>query len=140
MLLVATSLRPSPIHGLGCFTTQRIRRGQVVWIYDPRIDLRLTLSALGALPETARAFFHHYGYVDMQRGEPAVTLCADNAKHMNHSATPNVVNGEDDDGAETNVAARDIEAGEELTCDYFSFDLDAERKLGRRLVAHSAPR
>jgi len=69
-----------------------------------------------------------------------VTLCADNAKHMNHSDSPNVVNGEDGDGVETNVAARDIEAGEELTCDYYSFDLDAARKLGRRLIASSTSR
>lgn len=29
-----------------------------------------------------------------------------------------------------NIAARDIEAGEELTCNYKDFDSDASRKLG----------
>jgi len=52
----------------------------------------------------------------MVRGERVVTLFGDHAKHMNHS----------DEGAE-------------LTCDYYSFDLDAERKLGERGRGDTAP-
>ena len=56
-----------------------------------------------------------------------ITLCGDHAKHMNHSDDPNLLD------LETNVAARDIAAGEELTCNYYIFDLDASRKLrGKR--------
>jgi SET domain-containing protein len=42
---------------------------------------------------------------------------------MNHSEKPNLLD------LETNIAARDIQAGEELTCNYYLFDLDADRKL-----------
>ena len=40
---------------------------------------------------------------------------------MNHSFQPNC----DDRGPDT-VAAHDIEAGEELTCDYRSFDMKSK--------------
>ena len=83
---------------------------------------------IAALPVPAQEFFNMYGYVEMRGGRPVVTLCGDHAKHMNHSDTPDLIDGEPH--LDTNVAARDIEAGEELTCDYHSFDLDAERKLG----------
>ena len=130
MLIVHTSLKPSPIHGLGCFTNQRIRRGDIVWVFDPRIDRRLPVEDLTGLPEPAQELFHRYGYVEMYRGQRVVTLCGDHSKHMNHSDTPNLINGEEP--LDTNVAVRDIEEGEELTCNYYSFDLDAERKLGTR--------
>ena len=50
---------------------------------------------------------------------------------MNHSDKPNVIEGDPD--REENIAARDIEAGEELTCNYHAFDLDAVRKLSGAL-------
>jgi uncharacterized protein len=130
MLLVDTTLGPSSINGLGCFTNQRIRQGETVWLFDQRIDFRLPLAAVGDLPWPAQDFFHKYGYVEVVGGERVVTLCGDHAKHMNHSDDPNLVSL--DEEIDSNIAARDIEEGEELTCDYYSFDLDAERKLGER--------
>jgi hypothetical protein len=132
MLLIDASLRPSPISGLGCFTNEPIRRGDIVWIFDERIDVRLPVDELAALPKATQAFFHKYGYVEVLDGRRTVTLCGDHAKHMNHSDAPNLVNS--DDGLDGNIAARDIRAGEELTCDYYSFDLDAERKLSPQHV------
>jgi len=52
-------------------------------------------------------------------------ISSDHSKHMNHSDRPNVIQG---DGY-FDIAARDIEPGEELTCDYHTFDLDAKLKL-----------
>lgn len=52
-----------------------------------------------------------------------MVLCGDNARFMNHSFEPNC----DDDGGEFTTAARDIEAGEELTCDYRRFDAPSAR-------------
>jgi hypothetical protein len=40
----------------------------------------------------------------------------DGAKYINHSCTPNLV--ESTDGSHRTYAAKDIEAGEELTIDY----------------------
>lgn len=64
----------------------------------------------------------------MQGDRKVIILCGNRAKHMNHSDTPNCLNTFMD-GVEVNIAARDIAPGEELTCDYDRFDLDARQKL-----------
>ena len=54
-------------------------------------------------------------------------LCGDNAKSMNHADEPNC---EDPEGEYT-LTRRLVRAGEELTCDYRSFDLESrESGLG----------
>lgn len=122
MLRVKTELRASPLHGLGCFSAQDVARGELVWRFDEGLDVVVPASELDSLPLTTREFLKTYGYVL----DGTVVLCGDHARHMNHSAKPNVI--EIDDGS--NVAARDIAVGEELTCDYFSFDALAGAKLG----------
>jgi hypothetical protein len=133
MLLIRASVRPSPIHGLGCFTEERISAGQVVWIFDARIDTRVAIADLPTLPGSARDFLLAYRYEEMHEGERTIVLCGDHAKYMNHSDAPNLID------SETNIAARDIEAGEELTCNYYTFDLDAHRKLGSRAGERRRP-
>lgn len=124
MILVRTSLRPSPVHGLGCFTEEAIAKGQRVWVYDDRIDCRIAADDLPDLPPSIQEFLDVYGYAEVYEGRKVIVLCGDLSKHMNHSADPNLTN----DGPD-NIAARDIQPGEELTCDYYSFDLDAASKF-----------
>ena len=50
MFIVRTSLRPSLIQGLGCFADEPIRKGQVVWEFDPRLDIRIPLADIEAFP------------------------------------------------------------------------------------------
>jgi SET domain-containing protein len=50
---------------------------------------------------------------------------------MNHSDHANLI--EAGNGDAFNIAARDILAGEELTCDYNAFDTDASFKLQHHL-------
>jgi SET domain-containing protein len=131
MLLVKSRIRRSRIHGVGCFTEERIKKGQTVWIFDDRIDARVPVSELMSLPEPTREFLQMYGYEEMHEGQRTIVLCGDHARHMNHSEEPNLID------ADTNIAARDIEAGEELTCNYYASDLDAHRKLSRRRRART---
>lgn len=128
MLLIRASVRPSPIHGMGCFTEEPIQKGQLVWILDERIDLCIPASELETMPEATQAFLNMYAYATIMDGEKVLVLCGDHSKHMNHADDPNLLEGEGD--ISTNVAARDIRVGEELTCDYHCFDLDASCKLG----------
>jgi hypothetical protein len=56
---------------------------------------------------------------------------------MNHSDTPNLYDTPDN---LQELASRDIEVGEELTCNYFLFDLHAAEKLGQgkyKLAIHT---
>lgn len=125
MLIVKTLLKYSEIHGLGCFAGEDIKKSQTVWRLDPGIDLVFVEGDLSKLPNSFKEFLKVYAYSPLSSGEKTYILCADHARHMNHSEEPNLL--ETPDGL--NVAIRDIKAGEELTCDYNQFDRDASVKL-----------
>lgn len=126
MMCVKSSVRYSPIHGLGCYTDEDIKKGQVVWKFDPRFDLEVKASELATLPQVTKDFFRTYAYGHGEGENKTYILCGDHARHMNHSTDANLL----EEGAEgLNIAARDISAGEELTCDYTLFDTDYKTKL-----------
>lgn len=127
MLLVATELRPSPIHGIGCFTTQFIPAGTVVWTFTPGFDLEIDPADLDALSAPAREQFIKYSYLDVVTGK--YVLCFDDARFFNHSDSPNVLDGSMPATTQSSVASRDIQPGEELTCDYRSFDAQSRLDL-----------
>ncbi len=119
MLLVKTYLDRSAIHGIGLFAGERIRKGTVIWRRSPEIDLLLTADQIAKLHLVARAQIEKYTYLDGMLGK--FVLCGDDARFFNHADAPNC-HDIPDKGGGTTVAARDIEAGEELTSDYASFD------------------
>jgi uncharacterized protein len=127
MLLVSTTVKSSPIHGLGCFASERIKKGQLVWRYDERLDRRIPAADLHALPQPAQDFLRMYAYRETYHGQDVYTLCGDHARHMNHSEAANLLSTGPD--LEMDVAVRDIEIGEELTCNYNEFDQDIGHKL-----------
>jgi len=122
MLLIPVHIGPSKIHGLGCFTDIDIKKGETVWVYDERIDLRIPKADVLAFPKPIQDYLNMYAYEEVYNGAHVMVLCGDHSKHMNHSGDPNLLEGE----GGTNVAGRDIAAGEELTCDYTSFDLSVK--------------
>ena len=125
MLLVKVTLQPSPIHGLGIFAAEDIAQGQIAWRFDPRIDPLIPQEEVTSLPEGVQEFLYTYGYVTEMHGRRWVLLCGDHAKHTNHADHPNLGETEDQ-GLPAEVALRDIAAGEELTCNYYDFDLEAD--------------
>lgn len=133
MLLVQAYLKDSAIHGMGCFAGQDIAAGAVVWRFDAGLDVVIAATALAELPPEIASFLRIYTYGQGEGTDKTYILCGDHARHMNHSDDPNVI--EATDGSAINYAARAIFAGEELTCNYFAFDSDAEDKLGRRSPA-----
>lgn len=116
MLRVPTRLAPSRIHGLGVFATQRIAKGTTVWDFDAPVDQAIHVNHLASLPPWVQQYVATYGY----REGHMIVLCGDDARYFNHSKTPNCRSGH---GTQT-IAVRDIEAGEELTDDYETFDED----------------
>jgi len=126
MFVVRTSLRLRPIQGLGCFAEESIKIGQVVWQFDPCLDIRIPIAELSNYPVAIQEHFRIYTYVEKDGEQEVMVYCADLSKHMNHSDTPNLFDTPDN---HQEIALRDIEIGEELTCDYYSFDLQAADKL-----------
>lgn len=111
MLLIDYHITASPLHGLGLFTSQALRRGEIVWRFDGRVDRvipRNELWNLGA--DEIRTILNHAEYIEERE---CFILGGDGDYYMNHSTEPTLV-----DCGDHMVASRDIPAGTELTCDY----------------------
>ena len=118
MFRVPTYVSRSSIHGFGVFASAPIPKGTVIWEFDEGADWALSEQEMAAFPERLKAQMEAWTY---QSEDGMYILCSDGAKFMNHSFDPNC----DDRGQDT-VAARDIGAGEELTCDYRAFDMKSK--------------
>lgn len=113
MLLVKTYLDKSPIHGLGVFAGEFIRKGTKIWRFVEGFDRAYSPKQFARLPKPARDFIRFHGY----RVDGEVILTADHDCHMNHSDDPNtdLHNG-------YAIARRNIRKGTEITNDYREFD------------------
>lgn len=116
MFLIRARIAPSPIHGLGVFTLEKIPKGAPVWQFTPGFDLDLDPALVADQPEPQRDRLLHYGYVDPRLNR--YILCCDDARFLNHSDAPNLLPDYSADRYGIDRAARDIEAGEELTVNY----------------------
>lgn len=121
MFLVPTSLGPSSIHGTGVFAARPISAGTRIWEFTPGVDWKLQPAELAAFPEPYQTQLRAWCYLD---DEGVYVLCGDNAKFMNHADAPNC----DDPEGRYTVTNRAIAEGEELTCDYRTFDRETAAK------------
>jgi len=143
MLIIEASVGTSSIHGLGVFTKVAIKKGTIIWVAHKGFDIYYSQEQIDILPPVPRNNMLDHLYVNSFNGR--LVLCGDEARYMNHSESPNLLShlwnseeemkkdgfGDEVDWTEgANMAIRDIEAGEELTCNYKDFDADAKRKLG----------
>jgi len=113
MLTIKSVVRPSPIHGLGCFAAESVAQGQVVWEFHPAIDRRFAPHELARLPAAILEHFRTYAWVNPV--DNCVLFSGDHSKFFNHSDDANTKMTPDGYRC---VACRDIAAGEELTCNY----------------------
>ncbi|MGY9046737.1 hypothetical protein P775_16630 [Puniceibacterium antarcticum] len=112
MLLVNHYVGRSMIHGLGVFTHEPIRAGDVVWRFDPNFDVEIPAALIDRLSqEDLDLILHHAEYIEHLG---VFRLGNDGDMFMNHSDAPSLL----DFGNEMK-AAFDIVAGTELTCSYF---------------------
>jgi SET domain-containing protein len=113
MLLVKTYVDKSPIHGLGVFAAETIRKGQPIWRYVEGFDRCWTPAQFARLPRQAREFLRMHAY----KIDGEIIFTVDHDHHMNHS-----------DDANTHWhrgcmrARRAIAEGQEITNDYRDFE------------------
>ena len=114
--MVETKIGSSVIHGIGLFAAQFISKDTPVWKFVDGFDIRVSEEKLKTLTEPAKKQFLNYSYLDPKTN--MYTLAFDDSRFANHSDNPNVTTTVDAHGEEIDVAARDIQEGEELTYDY----------------------
>lgn len=102
------------IHGVCLVTTQPIREGEAVWELD---EPTYTWKEIESWPRERRQAFDWYGF---QCGVDQYSLPEGLSREMNHCCDPNTSWS----NATTLVALRDIAAGEEITYDYSTSDID----------------
>ena len=112
----------SPEIGHGVRATRKIPRGTLTWALC-RLDRVLTVAEVEDLGPLYRPFVDRYAYVDHLGRQ---ILCWDAGRHVNHHCDANSRGF----GLEAQIAVRDIEAGEELTCDYGECNLEAVLSCG----------
>ena len=104
------------IDGKGLVATGFIAKGEVVSRLEPNQRTYRIAYILGLSDEQQDAYMHYCYQCD---GENVV--CEDgDEKYMNHSCDPNTWWADD----ETMIARRDIYAGQEITYDYATTDVD----------------
>ena len=128
MLLVKAILAPSDIEGLGLFAGQHIPKGTIVWKFVAGVDAVFDIAEIEALPEITQDICRRYAYLD--QNSKKYVLCGDDARFENHSENTNTT-GYYPEGEPfgADVATRDIQIGEEITCDYRSFESDFSYKF-----------
>jgi hypothetical protein len=115
MLRVKAYIAPSGIHGIGLFAGEPIKKGSVVWGFDPPVDQRFSPQDVKVMSLEMKTFLSRYAYSD--RG--TLVLCGDHARFMNHSPEPTCGN---DPSRQYTLALRDIAQGEELTDNYVTME------------------
>ena len=126
MLRVRTYIAPDSYGGRGVFAADRIPAGKIVWKMHPSYTKFIPAEKCLRLTPAQREWIETYAYPFVDEDTSPVTMGVfynlDNSRYMNHDERPNTTyppgNGD------VNIAARDIEKGEEITCDYHDFDPD----------------
>ena len=117
-------LKPSKIHGIGCFTVRKIRKGEIVKNLWDNKDYKFVYDRkklLTCLKYPKKKLLYETYCIKTTSG----WWCPLDFKRMsvvwylNHSNKPNIVSN--DEGC-TYRATRDIKAGEELMIDYKELD------------------
>lgn len=120
MLQVETYLNISEIHGVGLFAAEKIPEGTKIWEYTPEIDIILTREQIEFLCDSAKKQLYNFTYINFAGKH---VLCADNARFMNHSDSPNTKNiGFTLENEGITIALKDILKGQEITTNYHEFD------------------
>jgi hypothetical protein len=114
-LAPATEKRESPVHGIGLFARQDIRRDELVAVKGGHI---LTTAQWAELEPVVGLAAEVQVSTDLVIAPRSAAEYPGSMMHLNHACDPNV----GVEGQIVFVAFRDIVAGEELTLDYAMID------------------
>jgi hypothetical protein len=109
-----TTIRPTS-KGHGVFTKRKFLRGEILWIADD-YDVLIPVEEYLALEPFTRKKMDRYSYLN---SDNQAVIAWDEGKYVNHSCNPNSTGILQFDNI--SVALRDIEEGEEMVEDYYSY-------------------
>lgn len=119
MMHIKYKLDKSPVHGIGLYTDEDIKEGQLVYSASPRLDVNLSDEEYKKLSKNEQDEIMYWGFWDKDNNVWHVDF--DNSKFINHSYKPTVTQ-DIDHGDAYLIATRDLKKGEELTQNYLEFE------------------
>jgi SET domain-containing protein len=134
MIHIKYKLNTSPLHGVGLFADEPIKKDEVIYTASPVLDVNITQEQFNALDEKEKQEVRWWGFLDPTTNMWHVDF--DVSHFINHADQATVTQ----DASHTDaylVAARDIEKGEELTQDYLEFE-SREDLRARGIVSKKA--
>lgn len=125
MIHIQYKLDKSGLHGIGLFTNQNIKKGQLIYTASPLLDVDITKKEFDSLDDKEKEEVQWWGFFDEPSQKWHVDF--DVSKFINHSYEANVTQVSGHDEAYL-VAARNIQSGEELTQNYLEFESQQDLK------------
>lgn len=108
-MIIKTSLKESKGKGIGLFSEENIKKGKVIWVFNPIVDIIINKKDI---PKKAKEFYDIYS---VDYGKDKLMINTDNARFINHSKNPNIKSlGK----KKENIAIKNIKKGEEITMNY----------------------
>lgn len=125
MMLVKTQAKESKIHGLGIFADEFIPKGTEIWRFTPGFDQKFDKKQILDFPELLQIFIYRHAW--KSDSSKLYCLSSDNGKYFNHSEDPNVLSEYRDNEEEAvTLATKDIQSGEEMLDNYYSFESEQD--------------
>lgn len=119
MMHVKYQLQASLLHGIGLFTAEDIKKGQLIYTASPLLDLNLPLEEFDSLKDNEKKEIQWWGfYIE---AEKVWHVDFDVSKFINHSFDPTLMQDLRHRDAYL-VATKELKKGEELTQNYLEFE------------------
>ncbi len=125
MIHIKYKLRVSNLHGIGLFTDERLKKGQLVYTASPILDLNITKEQFMSLDQKEKDEVLWWGFFDEPSQKWHVDF--DVSKFINHSKNGTLMQDDRHEEAYL-VASRDINKGDELTQNYLEFESPEDLK------------
>lgn len=119
MMHIKYKLDKSKNHGIGLFTGQDIKKGQLIYSASPILDVNITKEQFDSLSKSEQKEVRYWGF--WMEKEKVWHVDFDVSKFLNHSFEPTTTQDFGKDEAYL-IALRDIKSGEELTQNYLEFE------------------
>lgn len=124
MYITKIAVGKSDINGHGVFSKEFVKKGSVVWKYEPSHDIRITKQEFDNLSEAEKQELYHIAYLSPWTNLWVYPPKGDPAVYTNHSKANNLTVVFDDCFSPEPffIANRDINIDEEITNNYLEFD------------------
>jgi len=129
MYIVPVEVKESSINGKGVFALTDIKKGQTVWQFTKGHDISMSVEEFEKLDEETKEQMHRVAYLSPTSNLWVSPPEDDLARYTNHSRQNNttVVVDAKVSPEPYFVANRDIEKGEEITNNYYEFDINTQK-------------